>query len=490
MSARTLSVVLAVWFLGIGSASEAVAEVVGYTASRDGRDTRLTSVTVVRGKGPVIFNPSKLIGARVTHFKSAEASNIATAPGAGVPGPSGRDALLSDGKLNSGVVNLGGSDGPLQGNPVLDGPGATPGLAVRFEPPVVNLPGDDVVFFEFQCEANSPLGGDPFHVSPLQFEPGLRSITVNSYDVHFDDPKAQWIGRFDYYRLDGAAESLADLRSRPLSMIGTPDGFKALAVGIDLSELGYAEGVAVKGLFFQDKGAGGAAVDPVAIAGLPAPEPKNLLSKLPETRQPESGRILETFLEGPMADVEEIVFAVRVCGFDHWYANFGYYSANIAEYPPQRGLEGEEIAPLFGDGGRLCRLNLRTGELKVLLDDPAGGVRDPQVDYEAEKILFSYRRGGQPYYHLYEIRRDGTDLVQLTDDEYDDIEPTYLPDGGIMFASGRAKRFVNCHRTPVATLYRCDADGANVRMISASLEHDNTPWVLPDGRVIYMRWEY
>ena len=38
--------------------------------------------------------------------------------------------------------------------------------------------------------------------------------------------------------------------------------------------------------------------------------------------------------------VEEIVFAERVCGFDHWYANFGFYSAGVPEYPPQRGVPG------------------------------------------------------------------------------------------------------------------------------------------------------
>jgi hypothetical protein len=42
----------------------------------------------------------------------------------------------------------------------------------------------------------------------------------------------------------------------------------------------------------------------------------------------------------------------------------------------------------------------------------------------------------------------------------------------------------------VAVLYRCDADGKNIRQISANVEHDNTPWVLFDGRIIYQRWEY
>jgi hypothetical protein len=42
----------------------------------------------------------------------------------------------------------------------------------------------------------------------------------------------------------------------------------------------------------------------------------------------------------------------------------------------------------------------------------------------------------------------------------------------------------------VATLYRCDANGRQLRMISNSIVHDNTPAVLPDGRVLYTRWEY
>ena len=49
---------------------------------------------------------------------------------------------------------------------------------------------------------------------------------------------------------------------------------------------------------------------------------------------------------------------------------------------------------------------------------------------------------------------------------------------------------MNCWYTRVATLYRCDGDGRNIRMLSSNNDHDNTPWMLPDGRVLYMRWEY
>ncbi|MDZ7616528.1 MAG: hypothetical protein U1E05_05945 [Patescibacteria group bacterium] len=202
------------------------------------------------------------------------------------------------------------------------------------------------------------------------------------------------------------------------------------------------------------------------------------------------GPMLQQMLDGPMRDIDEIVFAVRVPGRDHWYVTFGNY-ADHGQYAKDLGYKFEEgVYWGYAEGGRLCRLNLRTGKLNVLLDDPAGGVRDPQLHYDGQKILFSYRRGGSHVFHLYEINIDGSGLRQLTDGPDDDIEPTYCPDGSIVFCSARCRRFVNCWYTRVAALYRCDADGGNIRMLSSNNDHDNTPWTLPDGRVLYMRWEY
>ena len=124
------------------------------------------------------------------------------------------------------------------------------------------------------------------------------------------------------------------------------------------------------------------------------------------------------------------------------------------------------------------------------MDDPEGAIRDPQVHYDGGKILFSYRPGGTENYHLYEIGIDGSGLRRLTDGQFDDFEATYLPNGDIMFVSTRCRRWVNCWLTHVAVLYTCDADGKNIRQVSANIEHDNTPWPLPDGRILYQRWEY
>lgn len=204
----------------------------------------------------------------------------------------------------------------------------------------------------------------------------------------------------------------------------------------------------------------------------------------------QQGESPEKMKSGSLDHVEEIIFAERIPGNDHWYANFGYYWCGRDEYPEQRLPADWKPDPIYKKGGRLCRYNLKTKALTVLLDDPEGGVRDPKVHYDADRILFSYRKGGQSYYNLYEYYLKDGRLVQLTHDPYDDFEPTYLPDGGIAFCSSRCNRVVNCWRTPVANLYRCNGDGSGIRPLSTNIEHDNTPWVLPDGRILFMRWEY
>jgi len=184
------------------------------------------------------------------------------------------------------------------------------------------------------------------------------------------------------------------------------------------------------------------------------------------------------FLAGPLRDVEDIVFAARSISQDpHWYANIGYWAANRCQ-------------PMYGKFGKLCKLNLRTGKLTLLIDDPEGSVRDPAVHYDGKRILFSYRKGGTENYLLYLINSDGTGLRRITDGKFDDFEPCWLPDGGIVFVTTRAKRWVNCWSTQVGNIWRCDADGGQIRPLSANIEQDNTPWVLPDGRILYTRWEY
>ena len=186
------------------------------------------------------------------------------------------------------------------------------------------------------------------------------------------------------------------------------------------------------------------------------------------------------FRAGPMKEVNEILFVVRKPGEDpHWYANFGYFAHDENLFPFPLG------APSW-----MNILHVDTGEVRTIFHDEAGTIRDPQIHYDGTRIVFSYLPAGKRHFNLYEINIDGTGLRQLTFGDWDDIEPTYTANGDIIFVSSRARRWVQCWLTPVATLYACGPNGENIRELSANIEHDNTPWPLPNGQILYTRWEY
>ncbi len=186
------------------------------------------------------------------------------------------------------------------------------------------------------------------------------------------------------------------------------------------------------------------------------------------------------FRNGPMKDAKEILFVVRKPGTDpHWYANFGYYALDTEKQP----------FPL-GGGSWLSILDVDSGKARTIFKDNKGTIRDPQIHYDGSKIVFSYIPEGKRHFNLYEIKIDGTGLRRLTEGDWDDIEPTYTTNGNIIFCSSRSKRWVQCWLTPVATLHTCGPNGENVRELSPNVEHDNTPWPLPNGQILYTRWEY
>ena len=124
-------------------------------------------------------------------------------------------------------------------------------------------------------------------------------------------------------------------------------------------------------------------------------------------------------------------------------------------------------------------------------DEKAGFLWRPDLSFDAKKIVFCLMPYDEKSFHLYEVNTDGTGFKQLTFGDYDDLDPIYLPGGKLLFNTTRAHTYVRCgptHHSPV--LARCDADGKNIYVISRNSEPDYLPVLLPDGRVIYTRWEY
>lgn len=146
-------------------------------------------------------------------------------------------------------------------------------------------------------------------------------------------------------------------------------------------------------------------------------------------------------------------------------------------------------------GGRLLILEgLRPdGKVRQLMPQAPlhGSFWRPDVSFDGQKVLFSFKPHNEKAFHLYEINGDGTGLKQLTDGMYDDVDPVYLPDGHIIFPTTRGHNYVRCMPpTNSFEMARADGDGKNIYLISYSNEPDYTPSVMEDGRVIYTRWEY
>ena len=73
------------------------------------------------------------------------------------------------------------------------------------------------------------------------------------------------------------------------------------------------------------------------------------------------------------------------------------------------------------------------------------------------------------------------------------MHPIYLPDGGIAFISTRCQYGILCDSPDDFTttvLYRMDADGGHMRQLSFGSVSEAAPTMLPDGRIMYTRWEY
>ena len=164
------------------------------------------------------------------------------------------------------------------------------------------------------------------------------------------------------------------------------------------------------------------------------------------------------------------------------------YTENVsdAQYPDR----------VIQSGGSLHSLEITpNGEIidKLLIKASENGViRDPDVSFDGKRIVFSMRNSmNDDDYKLYDYCVETGTIRQLTFGlGFADIEPCYLPDGNILFTSTRCVQIVDCWWTEVVNFYICDPDGRFMRRVGFDQVHTNYPKVLPDGRILYTRWDY
>ncbi|NQT88566.1 hypothetical protein HQ560_17505, partial [bacterium] len=143
---------------------------------------------------------------------------------------------------------------------------------------------------------------------------------------------------------------------------------------------------------------------------------------------------------------------------------------------------------------------------------PPGSANKPKLSWDAKRMLFAFcdhteKRKAWRRFFIYEAALDGSWVRQITGTPTDALErwggrmtsliedndPCYLPDSGVAFVSTRCQSFGRCHNgryTPSLLLHRAERDGSGLRQISFGEANETDPVVLPDGRVVYTRWEY
>ena len=196
----------------------------------------------------------------------------------------------------------------------------------------------------------------------------------------------------------------------------------------------------------------------------------------------------EAALAHPLLVSYPILFVAR-----HQYAPGHHNTATLHH-------TGEPSVNAYRPGGALKLLDPKTGVVSVLVDPGAEGVvRDPEVHFDGRKVIFAMRVARNQNYSIYEVEvapAKGYAVVpgslrRLTaEPDATDIDPLYLPDGRIVFSSTREPKYCHCNMHIMANLYRMDGDGANIHQIGKSTLFEGHGSLLPDGRILYYRWEY
>jgi len=189
----------------------------------------------------------------------------------------------------------------------------------------------------------------------------------------------------------------------------------------------------------------------------------------------------DAYAANPVLNAHPILFVTR-----HQYKQDHHNTATLFQ-------TGEINRGSYEPGGPMKIIDFsRNGAVvDVLNPGPDGLLRDPEISFDGKQIVFSMRRNEEDNFHIYTVNTDGSNLRQLTHaPNIADIDPLFLPGGGFIFSSTREPKYCMCNRHIMCNLFRMEADGANIEQIGRSTLFEGHASLLPDGRLLYDRWEY
>ncbi|MDO4571625.1 MAG: SUMF1/EgtB/PvdO family nonheme iron enzyme [Planctomycetia bacterium] len=122
-------------------------------------------------------------------------------------------------------------------------------------------------------------------------------------------------------------------------------------------------------------------------------------------------------------------------------------------------------------------------------------IRDVDIHFDADRIMFS-AANEKGRWAVYQITTDGKNLTELTPNDQEDVDwfdSTYLPEKDYFVTCSTAgMQGLPCENgsRPMVNIYRVNAKTKHVRQLTFEQDSDWHPTILPNGRVMYLRWEY
>jgi len=203
----------------------------------------------------------------------------------------------------------------------------------------------------------------------------------------------------------------------------------------------------------------------------------------------------EALLANPLLDFGELIVLRR---------NFGRSAGQVMSGPlglPSLNSRTHDTIPHKGwDNEIAVMTDLRGGgKLRTLYRPPDGEiVCELDLHFDADRLMFS-SIGAHDRWALLEIslgsKGGGTQPRQLTPTDLPDVDffdSCYMPDGTIAVTSTATYQGLPCENggRPMAVLYKLDPETKHIRQLTFEQDSDWSPVMRPDGRLMYLRWEY
>ena len=199
----------------------------------------------------------------------------------------------------------------------------------------------------------------------------------------------------------------------------------------------------------------------------------------------------EIILANPLLDMDKLIVARYRLGDKARKAMGPSMGTSTANYNSlfsnsRKGYDAE-IDLLTGLRGQIesCRI------YKPEADVP---VSDIQLHWDADRLLFSSLDKDRKW-QIYEINTDGSGFHQKITSNEPDLEfcdANYLPDGKVVATTNIGYNGVPCVHGDdvVANLVSFDPQTHALRRLTFDQDGNWSPIVIPNGRIMYTRWEY